>query len=410
MGNEVSIPRRSVHFGAAVLSQLAIYWAHLFLLPASIIKKMNSLTANFLWGGKSQQTKLHLVKMDSISKPKNLGGWGLLHLKSFGKALLCKSLLRGIYGRCPWSSYINQKYLKGRPMIYWYRRNMLGIKSGSAIWQSFRKALPFFMKIYKWKLSTGSNVFIGVDRTILNLESMIPPDLLSFFLVRGFCTWNKLISSWSPGGPIWKNEADLLLPPHLYPIWQEAVHWFAGKGFSPTGDKDELIWALEKPSSSYSVKDIYAMISKVIQPALPTFPLKLWKASCPLKMILFSWLMFSNKNLSWEVLQRKGWQGPGRCPMCLSDVESNIHMFFQCPATASIWYELSVTYRFSHQSFSSIQDAFAWWSSQSSSRCSLFVISCWFLWTWRNEQIFNSSFRPLDSVLISISGLMAPLD
>lgn len=137
----------------AVLSQLAVYWAHLFWLPASIIKKINSLIKIFLWSGNSHQAKIHLVKLESITMPKHMGGWGLPHLKSFGKALLCKSLLRGIYGSCPWSSYINQKYLKGRPMLYWYRRNSLGIKSGSAIWRSFRKALPFFMDNYKWKLS-----------------------------------------------------------------------------------------------------------------------------------------------------------------------------------------------------------------------------------------------------------------
>jgi len=38
----------------AVLSQLSVYWAHLFHLPVSIIKKMCSLAGNFLWGGKSQ--------------------------------------------------------------------------------------------------------------------------------------------------------------------------------------------------------------------------------------------------------------------------------------------------------------------------------------------------------------------
>lgn len=52
----------------AVLSQLAVYWAHLYFLPSSVINKMCSLAANFLWGGRSFQFKFHLVKMDSISR------------------------------------------------------------------------------------------------------------------------------------------------------------------------------------------------------------------------------------------------------------------------------------------------------------------------------------------------------
>ena len=84
-----------------VLTQLAIYWAHLFFLPASIIQKMNKITTNFIWGRKSEHRKYHLTRMEKISMPKNLGGWGLLDLRTFGKVLLCKSLWRGIYGEGP---------------------------------------------------------------------------------------------------------------------------------------------------------------------------------------------------------------------------------------------------------------------------------------------------------------------
>jgi len=31
--------------------------------------------------------------MEDISRPRIEGGWGLLNLRSFGKALICKSLL-----------------------------------------------------------------------------------------------------------------------------------------------------------------------------------------------------------------------------------------------------------------------------------------------------------------------------
>jgi len=71
---------------------MVVYWAHLFFLPASIIHKLNKITANFIWGGKSERSKFHLSKLENISLPKHLGGWGLMDLRSFGKALLCKML------------------------------------------------------------------------------------------------------------------------------------------------------------------------------------------------------------------------------------------------------------------------------------------------------------------------------
>jgi len=131
-----------------VLSQLSVYWAHIFFLPASVINRMNRLAANFLWGGHAYQNKIHLVKMASISKPKRAGGWGLLDMRTFGKALLCKSLYRGIFGDGPWSKIIKAKYLKGKSIEFWYRRRSIGIRSGSMIWQSLRKVHPFFMKIF----------------------------------------------------------------------------------------------------------------------------------------------------------------------------------------------------------------------------------------------------------------------
>lgn len=35
----------------SVLAQLTVHWAHLFYIPASIIKILNRLTTNFIWGG-----------------------------------------------------------------------------------------------------------------------------------------------------------------------------------------------------------------------------------------------------------------------------------------------------------------------------------------------------------------------
>ena len=123
----------------AVLSQMAIYWAHLFYLLASIIHKLNKVTANFIWGEKSKQRKFHLSKMEIISLPKRLGGWGLMDLRDFGKALLCKSLWRGIFREGPWSVTVKLKYMEGKNLEYWFRTGAIGSKHGSAIWFSLQK-------------------------------------------------------------------------------------------------------------------------------------------------------------------------------------------------------------------------------------------------------------------------------
>jgi len=167
--------------------QLVVYWAHIFFLPASIIQKMNKTIANFIWGGKLELRKYHLTRMEKISMPKNSRGWGLLDLRSFGKALLCKSLWRGIYGEGPWSSTIKTKYMGGKDMEHWFRLGRIGTTYGSAIWLSFRKIEQYFLKNMKWSLQSDSRILIGIDPLMCGRENItIPERLLIFFHRKRF--------------------------------------------------------------------------------------------------------------------------------------------------------------------------------------------------------------------------------
>lgn len=47
-------------------------------------------------------------------------------------------------------------------------------------------------------------------------------------------------------------------------------------------------------------------------------------------------------------------------------------------------------------------DGFKWWSEQSLSWRTLFIIVYWFLWKWRNANIFQDSKAPLNSILLRI--------
>lgn len=140
------------------------------------------------------------------------------------------------------------------------------------------------------------------------------------------------------------------------------------------------------------------MISVVAWNPPPLFPPCFWKA-CRMKMIIFSLLLFRNKNLTWETLHLRSWQGPSRCSMCLNASESNLHMFFECPTSLIIWYDLSTHFVFPHIFFSSVQEGFLWWSRQSPSWRSLFIITCWYLWNLRNAHIFQDSKEPLQAIL-----------
>eukprot|EP00253_Pinus_taeda_P017832 PITA_17832 len=297
----------------AVLAQLAVYWAHIVFLPTSIINKMNRLSTNFLWGGKSNQSKIHLSKLNKISMPKKIGGWGLLDMQSFGRALLCKSLWRGVFGDGLWSHFIRKKYMQDKDLEFWYRRRSIRIRHGFAIWLSLKKVQQYFLQNLRWNLFTGARILIGIN----------PID--------------KLISSWSGPIPLWKDGHDLLMPGPLLPVWNSVKVALCSLGIHRSGTFDHLIWTVPNAKMPVRVKDIYVdMISSKASRSYPLYPPCLWKSGCPLKMILFSWLVFNNINLSWENLRKRSWHGPSRCAMCEAEEEPNLHMFFQCNSSLRI--------------------------------------------------------------------------
>lgn len=156
------------------------------------------------------------------------------------------------------------------------------------------------------------------------------------------------------------------------------------------GESDDIIWKNSKSLNGVRVKEVYQILMDKMDPQhSPIFPATFWKSECPSKMIFFAWLLFRNRNLSWENLKKRGWQGPGCCPMCRSDEESNWHLFLNCHIAQHLWLFVENWFGVQHMSHSSISDAFFWWSQQKVIWRPLFIICLWSIWKARNNSIFN---------------------
>eukprot|EP00253_Pinus_taeda_P025007 PITA_25007 len=353
----------------AVLTHLSVYWAHLFYLPSSTIQRLNKISANFIWGGSSTHQKIHLEKLKDISIPKQQGGWGIKDLRLFGCARICRSLWRGVFRCSPWSNIIRQRYMKVKHIEYWYRKGTIGPRNGSPIWLSMRKVEALFLSRLRWR----------------------------FLHVAMFS------SDWRGSTPIWKDGCDLNLQDILEGIWKLITDTLTGSGFHRHGHADHLQWTVCSFRRPVSVRDIYThLISNRISYTLLTFPYIFWKAKCPPKIIHFAWLVFYNKNLSWDNLRKRSWHGPNRCSMCGTDEETNLHMFIKCPATLRIWYVLANIFDFPLTDFDSPSAALIWWSRQNGNRRFLILIFLWSAWKWRNANIFNDSHMPSSYILDNI--------
>lgn len=343
---------------------------------------------------------------NKIAVPKHLGGWGLKDLRTFGRSLICKTLHRGIFGTGPWSKTIQFKYLNGRALLYWYRRGAIGTRGGSAIWRSLKTAEHFFLSKLKWQIHSGTRILLGIDPIASKQAFFLPDHIIAALHQLGFFTWDKVILEWHGSSPVWKTAEQLGLPPPLSPVWLQVLSSLQIAGIARCGPSDHLRWSSTSSSASISVKDVYSELIFTLAPTpAPIFPSTLWKSGCPPRMIYFAWLLFNNRNLTWDNLIKRSWHGPSRCYICESDEESNLHIFFCCRLTLDLWCELARLYSFPHVEFDSVQAAYNWWTSQPAKRRPLLIITVWFIWPWRNHRIFYSIKTPLHTILPCICSL-----
>ena len=116
-----------------VLTGLAVYWLTLARMPQSILNFLRRAIFNFLWGSSSSKSKIHLVDWHLISRPFEMGGWNILNLEWFSKALRLKCFWMVLQGNGIWSTIISFKYLKNRSMVEWICSRTFSLKGSSHI-------------------------------------------------------------------------------------------------------------------------------------------------------------------------------------------------------------------------------------------------------------------------------------
>lgn len=185
--------------------------------------------------------------------------------------------------------------------------------------------------------------------------------------------------------------------------WNQITWSMRSRGIFQSEAEDKLIWKGYGGRSTVYVKDIYLQLqymSPIHQANI--FPTPFWKTGCPLKTIIFAWLVFQNKTLTWDNLQKRNWNGPAICPLCKLNEETNLHIFLICPQSQGIWQNLAVHFGFNRISFPSIMEAFDWWGKMEFDWRPIPLLTLWAIWKWRNGALFHSRKENYVSIYESI--------
>jgi hypothetical protein len=62
----------------------------------------------------------------------------------------------------------------------------------------------------------------------------------------------------------------------------------------------------------------------------PTLWKEVWRHKSIPKINMFIWTLVHNAILTGDNLKRKGWEGPTRCPFCISNEETMAHILLNC--------------------------------------------------------------------------------
>lgn len=129
----------------------------------------------------------------------------------------------------------------------------------------------------------------------------------------------------------------------------------------------------------------------------------LWKLKCPAKAKIFFWCILKKKAPTWDILQSRYKQGPGRCALCKNDLETANHLFMECPTAKKVWSEvlkqMNLTIKWEGQSLSEAWQN--WWNKISEQKLrNLPPIICWGIWIARNRNIFQEKETEAVQIMI----------
>lgn len=72
------------------LSSIPLYCMGFYWLQDGVHKKMDGIRAKFLWQGTEDKFKYHMAKWEMVSRPKDLGGLGIINTRMMNECLLVK--------------------------------------------------------------------------------------------------------------------------------------------------------------------------------------------------------------------------------------------------------------------------------------------------------------------------------
>lgn len=173
--------------------------------------------------------------------------------------------------------------------------------------------------------------------------------------------------------------------------------------------RDEVRWKLE-PHGCYSVKSAYKLIHNDNSPPSSIWN-KVWKLKVPQRCKTCLWAILHNRLLTNALRVQRGMAEDATCVVCGESMEHLLHVLRDCPRTKSFWKSI-IHGKYRVKFFNT--DLWEWCalnlskpvgSVEDTKWAEFFAMSCWLLWKFRNEKIFEGLNADLSSLKIRVAAI-----
>lgn len=358
-----------------VLSTIPTYHMICFKFPKWVIKRIDKVRRNFLWGKSTNQVRgISLCNWPLVCLPKPWGGLGLLDLELRNISLLMRWWWKGYKEPTSlWTVTITNIHCNGANL----NGPMLWTSTGSFFWGQLVSIKHFFDWATTWSIGDGRLISYWYD-------------------------------SWGPT-PLAKTgsrQIGQLMSLRQARVLSMTAHEQA-QPFPELSDQMDLLTWRFTANGQYSAASIYQVL---ISGGLIRWEFKaIWRYNIPPTVKVFIFLLLKDRLLTREVMIYRNFNCTDtQCPLCDSGVlESAVHLFFECPVSRAIWNRLSEFLgvpSFIHGD--SVQKIWRRCSQLLKQKPSIrrrgeciLSAGCWMIWRRRNTKIFEQRQATQDMVM-----------
>jgi len=311
------------------ITPIVIYALGTIKLPKGVIDNIDRIRKQCLWRGNTEKKRgSNLIAWETVQKPKEKGGLGVIILKLQNYALLLKHLHK-FYNQAdiPLVQLVRHKYYQNR--VPHATREL-----GSFWWKDVMRLNNIYRTISRCFIGNGATACFWEDQWADGILATLFPRIASFAkssstLVQEIMHLSDLDSIFFLPLPSQATEKLQQLQMHIQniPYDEDTLdHW------QPT-------WG-----SEYTSRKFY----KHACGNLECHPIckSIWKSKCTTRVKFFAWLLLVDRLNTKTMLTRKHIfvHNDDLCVMCsIGAVETIDHLFFTCPFARQCWAKINIS-------------------------------------------------------------------